>query len=268
MIQLHHVDAFTDHPFSGNPAAVCVLGNDRDDDWKQGVAAEMNLSETAFVRPRADGGFSLQWFTPAAEVELCGHATLASAHVLWEADRASREKPIVFHTRFRGVLTCTRSADGSIAMDFPADDTAEQPPPEGLAALLDVEPVRVVRGPHDWVLELASEAAVRAVDPDFSALAGFEMRGVALTAKCERPGIDFVSRFFAPRLRINEDPVTGSLHCVLGPYWAKRLEKKRLKAEQVSPRGGAIGVEVQGDRVTLLGRAVTLSTGRWVGPTG
>lgn len=264
-IPLYHADAFTDRPFAGNPAAVCVLEQDRDDTWKQAVAAEMNLSETAFVRPMEEGGFALQWFTPAAEVELCGHATLATAHTLWETQRTPRDQPINFQTRHRGVLTCTRLEDGLIAMDFPADGTTEQPPPDGIIALLGVEPVRVVKGPYDWVLELPDETAVRAVEPDFTALARFEMRGVAVTAKCGRDGIDFVSRFFAPRLRVNEDPVTGSLHCMLGPYWATQLSKTVLEAEQVSARGGRLRVTVKGDRVELAGRAVTVARGEWVG---
>ncbi len=263
---LYHVDAFTDQPFAGNPAAVCWTEAGRDDAWKQAVAAEMNLSETAFVSPRAAGdGFDLQWFTPAAEVELCGHATLASAHVLWETGRAPTDEPIRFHTRHRGVLTCARPETGWIAMDFPADTVAEQAPPVGLAATLGVEPVRIVRAPYDWVVELTDEAAVRAAEPDFASLARFDMRGVALTAPGKLPGVDYVCRFFAPRLRINEDPVTGSLQCVLGPYWAARLGKDTLAAEQVSSRGGRLRVTVRGDRVDLAGQAVTVARGHWVG---
>ncbi len=257
---LYQVDAFTTAPYAGNPAAVCVLEAERDDAWKQRVAAEMNLSETAFVRP-VDGGWRLQWFTPAAEVELCGHATLATAHTLWETGRAPAGRPIGFDTVHCGRLTCTRHADGRIVMDFPADPPREADPPAGLIDRLGVEPVRVLRSTYDWIVELADEPAVAAAAPDFPGLGAVEMRGVALTARADRPGIDFVSRFFAPRLRINEDPVTGSLHCVLGPYWARVLGKDVLEAHQVSPRGGRLGVAVRGDRVDLVGDAVTVARG-------
>ena len=214
------VDAFTDRPFAGNPAAVCLLEAEAEPAWMQRVASEMNLSETAFVRP-IEAGFELRWFTPAAEVELCGHATLASAHLLWEAGRVPPDTEIRFETRLRGALACRRDgADGSIFMDFPADPAEPAAPPVGLVERLGVRAVAVGRSRYDWIVELENEAEVLEARPDFPALAAFDTRGVGITARASRAGFDFVSRFFAPRLRIDEDPVTGSLHCVLAPYWA------------------------------------------------
>lgn len=270
------VDAFTRRALAGNPAAVVLLPADdrRDDAWMQAVAAEMNLSETAFVGgAAAPGAVSLRWFTPAAEVELCGHATLAAAHLLWELGLARPDEAIDFQTRFRGVLRCTRlpaeagdatPPDGPpwIAMDFPADPARDAEPPAGLIEALGVRPVRVARSRYDWIVELATAAEVRDAAPDFAGLARFDTRGVALTAAGDRP--DAVSRFFAPRHRINEDPVTGSLHCVLGPWWAPRLGKPTLLCEQASPRGGMLRVtwdEARPERVILAGQAVTVSLG-------
>ncbi|MFA9478433.1 PhzF family phenazine biosynthesis protein [Phycisphaerales bacterium AB-hyl4] len=262
---IYHVDAFTDSPFAGNPAAVCLITGELDDDWLQAVATEMNLSETAFVRP-IPGGFELRWFTPAAEVELCGHATLAAAHVLWEQQLMGAEKPIAFKTRHRGVLHCELDAEsGLIAMDFPADPPAVAEPVAGLIEALGVEPVTVLRSRYDWVVEVEDSAAVREARPNMLALMDIDARGVGLTARGgEADEADFVSRFFAPRLRIDEDAVTGSLHCVLGPYWRRMLGKDVMDAAQLSQRGGRLRVAMrEGDeRVALAGRAVTVTVGQ------
>ena len=258
------VDAFTDRPFAGNPAAVCLIEAEAEAAWMQRVAAEMNLSETAFVRP-IDAGFELRWFTPAAEVELCGHATLASAHLLWEDGRVPRDREIRFETRFRGALVCRRErTGGAILMDFPADPAEPVAPPAGLVERLGVRAVAVGRSRYDWIVELENEAEVLEARPDFPALAEFDTRGIAITARASRAGFDFVSRFFAPRLRIDEDPVTGSLHCVLAPYWAERLGRDELRAFQASPRGGALQLRLRGDRVELGGQAVTITRGELV----
>jgi len=262
------VDAFTDHPFGGNPAAVCLPGTARRDDaWHQAVAGEMNLSETAFVRSRADGGYDLRWFTPTNEVDLCGHATLAAAHALWEQttgpgvhDAAS---PIVFHTR-SGILTCTRAAGGLISLDFPADEPAVSDPPVDLIEALEVEPIQILRGREDWVVIVASEQAVRDLSPDFARLAQIQARGVLVSARAEDEGYDIVSRCFFPRYGINEDPVTGSAHCTLGPYWAAKLGKQELRCYQASARGGAMHVTIKGPRVELAGHAVTVLRGELV----
>ena len=263
-IPLYQVDAFTSRVFGGNPAAVCPLEEWLDDTTLQGIALENNLSETAFFIDRGDH-FDLRWFTPAAEVELCGHATLASAHLLWEGGRVPPDHDIHFETRFRGALVCRRDgADGAILMDFPADPAEPVAPPPGLVERLGVRAVAVGRSRYDWIVELENEAEVLEARPDFPSLAEFDTRGVAITARASRAGFDFVSRFFAPRLRIDEDPVTGSLHCVLGPYWAERLGREELHAFQASSRGGALQLRLRGDRVELGGHAVTIARGELV----
>jgi predicted PhzF superfamily epimerase YddE/YHI9 len=252
------VDAFTDRAFSGNPAAVCVLSSPADERWMRAVAAEMNLSETAFLHPE-DGGYRLRWFTPTVEVNLCGHATLASAHVLWESERLPRDAEIRFSTH-SGVLTAKR--DGAlINLDFPATLVAACPPPPGLVAALGAEPRWVGKNDRDYLVELSSEAAVRALEPDFRALASLPLRVVAATARAGAPPFDFISRFFAPGSGIDEDPVTGSAHCALGPFWAERLGKIDLFAHQASARGGSLRVSHRGARVILGGQAVTVSRG-------
>lgn len=255
-MRIFQVDAFADRPFTGNPAAVCLLEEDRDDGWMQAMAAEMNLSETAFVTGPGPGRFGLRWFTPTTEVDLCGHATLASAHVLWETGAA--DGPIVFETR-SGDLTATE-VDGGVALDFPADPPVETTVAPELAAALGVEPRWQGRSARYVVVELADEAAVLAAAPSFPALAVLA-RGVAVTARSDGDG-DFVSRFFAPALGVDEDLVTGSAHCVLGPLWAERLGRHRLVGRQLSRRGGTVTVEVDGDRVILIGPAVTVLSGR------
>jgi PhzF family phenazine biosynthesis protein len=248
------VDAFTAQPFAGNPAAVCLLGEERDAAWMQRVAAEMNLSETAFLVPRADG-FGLRWFTPTVEVDLCGHATLASAHLLWETKRLRADDVARFHTR-SGLLKARREGE-SIELVFPATpDSPTKAPPELLRAL-GAEPRYVGRSRFDYIVELDSEAAVRGLRPNFALLAKLPLRGVMVTAAATTPGFDFVSRFFAPSAGIDEDPVTGSAHCCLAPYWSRRLGKDEFMAAQVSARGGVLRVRLAGDRVLIGGQAVT-----------
>jgi PhzF family phenazine biosynthesis protein len=263
-LDLFQVDAFTDRPFAGNPAAVCLLDGPRDAAWMQDVAREMNLSETAFLEPTGDG-FGLRWFTPAIEVELCGHATLASAHVLWETGTLDPAATARFHT-LSGLLTAERAGEW-ISLDFPAKPVEEVRPPEGLADCFGAEPLFVGRSKFDYLLELPSEEAVRSAHPDARRLATLPVRGVIITARAaaaraSSTPFDFVSRFFAPGSGVDEDPVTGSAHCTLGPYWAPRLGKDEFLAYQASARGGIVRVRVAGDRVMLGGQAVTVLRGR------
>jgi len=253
------VDAFTAEPFAGNPAAVCVLPAPREERWMQAVAREMNLSETAFLVRRTDGAFDLRWFTPAAEVDLCGHATLASAHVLWSEGHLPAGATARFLTR-SGELRADRR-EPWIELDFPATPPVPASTPPGLAAALGVEPVAVLTSRFDYFVEAASEAAVRALEPDFRALRSLGVRGVIVTAKAESAGFDFVSRFFAPGVGVDEDPVTGSAHCALAPFWGARLDRVEMTGFQASSRGGVVRVRVAGDRVILGGRAVTVLRG-------
>jgi PhzF family phenazine biosynthesis protein len=257
-VPLVEVDAFTSEPFRGNPAAVCVLSAARDPSWMQNVAREMNLSETAFVRP-LDEGFELRWFTPAVEVDLCGHATLASAHALWEMGRVAAEHAMRFHTR-SGVLGARR-ADGMIELDFPATLAQPVEPPAGLVEALGASPRYVGRNRFDFLLELDSEESVRRLAPDFPRLRGADARGVIVTSRSDTRDRDFVSRFFAPGSGIDEDPVTGSAHCCLAPFWAARLNKSELVGHQISARGGVVRMRLDGDRVLLGGQAVTVWRG-------
>ena len=256
------IDAFAERPYSGNPAAVCLLEDERDRRWMQAVAAEMNLSETAFVRPQGDG-FDLRWFTPAVEVDLCGHATLAAAHALWSVERVAGDEPISFQTR-SGRLTAARRGD-LIELDFPATapGTAELGAEEvrALADALGVVPDSVARSTFDLLAVVGSEDTVRRLEPDFRRLRELGSRGVIVTSVSDDPGFDFVSRFFAPGAGIDEDPVTGSAHCCLGPYWSERLGKTEMTAYQASPRGGVVHVRISGERVILAGRAVTIFKG-------
>ena len=253
------VDAFTCEPFGGNPAAVCVLPRPADPAWMQRVAREMNLSETAFLVGDESGEYDLRWFTPAVEVDLCGHATLASAHVLWEDGHLPRDAPAVFHTR-SGRLSAMRRGDW-IDMDFPAEPAEPVPVPAGLAEALGAAPVHFGRNRFDYLVEVDSEATVRRLAPDIRGLAALPVRGVIVTARSETEEFDFVSRFFAPRAGVDEDPVTGSAHCCLGPYWRRRLGRDAFTAWQASARGGVVKVEVAGDRVLLSGQAVTVLRG-------
>jgi PhzF family phenazine biosynthesis protein len=258
MTRIVQVDAFTAEAFRGNPAAVCVLDEARDAAWMQRVAAEMNLAETAFLEPRGDG-FGLRWFTPAVEVDLCGHATLASAHVLWESGRLRSSESARFHTK-SGLLTAERRGDW-IELDFPATPEEECAAPTGLAVGLGAEPRYVGRSKFDYLVELDSEDAVARLRPDSARLAAIPTRGVIVTARSARPDFDFVSRFFAPAVGIDEDPVTGSAHCCLAPFWSRRLRKEDFLARQISARGGVLKVCLAGDRVLLAGQAVTVLRG-------
>ncbi len=265
MLQIIQVDAFTDRPFAGNPAAVLVFPEDeaaRWDDaaWLQGVAGEMNLSETAFLRRREDGDFDLRWFTPAIEVELCGHATLASAHVLWTEGLIPEEQEARFHT-LSGLLTATQWVDSLdkhwIELDFPAEPAKEVPAPPRLLEALGVRfPRHVARNRFDFLVEVGDEAQLRGLRPDITKLTEVQARGIIVTSRSDEH--DFVSRFFAPAAGVDEDPVTGSAHCCLGPYWEQRLGKSDLSAYQASHRGGEVLVRCRGDRVGLGGQAVTV----------
>jgi PhzF family phenazine biosynthesis protein len=259
MTEIFQVDAFTDRPFAGNPAAVCPLEGPADEKWMQDVAAEMNLSETAFFWPEGEA-LRLRWFTPAGEVELCGHATLATAHVLWETGRLGRDEEARFET-LSGRLTATLD-DDLISLDFPALEGAPVEAPAGLGDALGVTPVALSRARFDLLVQLTSAEGVRSLAPDFRALGAVDSRGVIVTAPGDDGEFDFVSRVFAPRYGIDEDPVTGSAHCQLAPYWGEILGKSEMLAYQASPRGGVVRVAVRGDRVELGGRAITVMEGR------
>lgn len=255
-MKLLQIDAFTSEAFRGNPAAVCLLDRERDEQWMQNVAAEMNLSETAFLLPLGDD-YSLRWFTPVVEVALCGHATLASAHALWEERGLSSAR---FHTK-SGVLTAERRGD-LIELDFPVMREERSEAPEGLLESLGVDaPVYVGQNKFDYLVEVPSDDIVRALDPDHAQLRRIPARGVIVTSRSSQDGIDFVSRFFAPGSGVDEDPVTGSAHCCLTPYWSARLGKDEMVAYQASPRGGIVRVRLDGDRVKLAGNAITVLRG-------
>jgi len=257
------VDAFTSKPFAGNPAAVCLLEEAAGEGWMQQVAAEMNLSETAFLRRRRDDGYELRWFTPVCEVELCGHATLASAHVLWEDGHLQGGEAARFYT-MSGLLTAERR-DGWIEMDFPAERAEHATAPSEVWKAVGAIPTWVGRNRFDYLIELESEEKVRGLRPDFARLREIVARGFVVTARASTPGFDFVSRFFAPSVGVPEDPVTGSAHCCLAPYWAKRLGKEELIGYQASARGGTVKVRFQGgDRVALAGQAVTVLRGELI----
>lgn len=255
-IPLFQVDAFTDRPFSGNPAAVCLLEEEKDDAWLQAVAREMNLSETSFVWTM-DDGFKLRWFTPTVEVDLCGHATLAAAHVLWEESLLPPNRTAVFHTR-SGRLTAEQK-DHWIEMDFPADPTSPAKEPDGLGAALGVTLQEVEKAKVYYVAQVATEEALRGMQPDFQALLNASVFGIAVTCRAETSDTyDFLSRFFAPAAGIDEDPVTGSAHATLASYWAPRLGKHSFSAYQASARGGAVRVRLDNDRAMIAGQAVTV----------
>jgi predicted PhzF superfamily epimerase YddE/YHI9 len=257
-LPLFHVDAFTEAPLAGNPAAVCILTSWPVDSWLQSVAAEMNLSETAFLVQGARG-FDLRWFTPKVEVDLCGHATLAAAHVVWQQGLCAPGEAIEFSTR-SGVLQAGWRG-GDIELNFPLlpETPAEAPP--GLLAALGAEAVYIGRNQFDFLVELQSESALRRLAPDFTKLAGLPVRGTIVTSRADDPRFDFVSQFFAPAAGIHEDPVTGSAHCCLGDFWRKRLGKCEFVAWQASARGGLVKVRVAGERAFLSGRAVTVARG-------
>jgi len=257
-LRITQVDAFTDTLLAGNPAAVCLLQAPRDEGWMQSVAREMNLSETAFLVRTADG-YDLRWFTPSLEVALCGHATLASAHVLWEDGHLPSARQARFHTK-SGLLTGDRAGEW-IELDFPAKREEPAQAPAGLAEALGVTPKYVGKNQFDYLVEVDGEVTVRRLTPNHAMLAALPVRGVIVTSRADSAGYDFVSRFFAPGSGVPEDPVTGSAHCALGPYWQSRLGKSDFVAYQASPRGGVVRVRVAGDRVKLGGRAVTVLRG-------
>jgi PhzF family phenazine biosynthesis protein len=252
------VDAFADRPFTGNPAGVCILSEPAPESWMQSVAAEMNLSETAFLVPQADG-YQLRWFAPAVEIALCGHATLASAHVLWETGQLPRDATARFHTK-SGLLTAVRAGE-LIELDFPAQPPAKSDPPAELLSALGVTAEFVGRSKFDYFVVLASAQAVRDVKPDFAKIATLPVRGIIVTAKSDEPKFDFVSRFFCPAVGVNEDPATGSAHCCLAPYWTERLGKAELVGHQLSKRTAIIRVRCVGERVKLGGKAITIVRG-------
>ena len=258
MVPLFLVDAFAERPFSGNPAAVCLLERWPDDRWLAAVAAEMKQSETAFLIPSATG-HELRWFTPAVEVDLCGHATLASACVLWHAGRLKPGDDAVFSTR-SGTLTARQQGE-RIELDFPLTSQAPAEPPAGLLAALGITARYVGRGRFDYLIEAESDEVLRGMAPDFRRLSAVDCRGVIVTARSSDAAYDFVSRFFAPSAGIDEDPVTGSAHCTLAHFWHERLGKTDFRAYQASARGGVVGVSLRGNRVMLSGRAILVAEG-------
>jgi len=257
-IDIYQADAFTDKPFGGNPAAVCMMPGPADPAWMQHVARDMNLSETAFLYRDRDG-YNLRWFTPTVEVEICGHATLASAHILWETGRVSRGEAIEFYT-LSGTLTASMQGD-MIELDFPSEPEHKADAPPKLTESLGVKPLYVGRNRFDYLVEVESAEEVRALKPDFALLAAIPVRGVMVTSASDDPKYDFIARFFGPASGIDEDPATGSAYCCLGPYWEKKTGKSEFLAYQASERGGVIGVRVLGERVKLLGKAVTVFKG-------
>jgi len=262
---IYQVDAFTDKLFAGNPAGVCILAKKASEEWMKGVAREMNLSETAFLLPQDDSSkdhvwYNLRWFTPLTEVDLCGHATLASAHILWETGRLLPDQQARFHTR-SGMLTADRRGDW-IEMNFPSKPEQPATIPIDFPAILGAQPKYVGRNQFDYLVEVENEAVLRDLKPDFARLAKMPVRGVIVTCLPDDPEkFDFVSRFFAPAVGVNEDPVTGSAHACLGWFWGKRLGKTEMIAYQASARGGVVKVRLAGDRVFLSGQAVTVLRG-------
>ncbi|NMO96532.1 PhzF family phenazine biosynthesis protein [Paenibacillus lemnae] len=253
-MNIYVVDAFTNQPYRGNPAAVLVLKETRSDSWLQEIASEMNHSETAFLLKQKDS-YQLRWFTPESEVDLCGHATLASAHILWEKG-FSQEEVLRFSTK-SGVLTASRLEDGWICMNFPKETESPCIAPKDLSEGLGTEHVYVGKNRMDYLVEVDSEAILKNLKPDFTQWEKVDARGIIVTSQSQREGIDFVSRCFYPAVGVNEDPVTGSAHCCLGPYWASRLQKNELTAEQISFRPGYLKVKVLSERVDIQGQAVT-----------
>lgn len=258
MPKIFQVDAFTKEKFKGNPAAVCLLEKPADETWMQSVAAEMNLSETAFLSPR-DNGYDLQWFTPTVQVDLCGHATLAAACVLYENEIVPANEEIHFFTK-SGVLKARRRGD-VLELDFPAEPATEIVPPPVLLRALGLAPLYVGQNRLDVLVQVSEDTMVKEFNPDFQALAQIPARGIILTSRSSNSDFDFVSRYFAPREGINEDPVTGSAHCCLGPFWAQRLGKKEFTAFQASKRSGIVNLRLRGDRVILAGHAIILLRG-------
>jgi PhzF family phenazine biosynthesis protein len=262
-MKLYIVDAFTNKPFSGNPAAVCLLDENKDDGWLLNVAAEMNLSETAFLRkakPGGEGGYNLRWFTPEVEVDLCGHATLASAHILWETMEIRFNDEVIFHTR-SGILKAYKY-DNEIMLDFPAIPQSESKIFNEIKEALGIDDAKYFgKSEYNYLIELNSDEEVKSLKPDFDLLRKLPAFATIVTGISRNKKYDFVSRFFAPAKGIKEDPVTGSAHCILGPYWSKRLKRNEMTAYQASKRGGFIKIRVEDQRVMLIGQAVTILKG-------
>lgn len=261
MVKIFHVDAFTNKPFAGNPASVCILPGPADEKWMQNIAKEMNLSETAFLY-RQDGSFVLRWFTPVVEVNLCGHATLASAHILWESNYLKPEEDARFYTK-SGVITALRIGN-YIEMNFPALFVKPCPALPDLAEVLGVDVKQIGQTEFFCLVEVETEKVLRNINPDFEMLKTIPCSGVIVTSLSDSKQFDFVSRCFAPKEGVNEDPVTGSAHCVLATYWQNKLNKSNFTAYQASSRGGVVQVKINGDRVFLKGEAITIFEGRVV----
>ncbi len=259
MPRLYQVDAFTDSPFAGNPAAICLLDKAADESWMQHVAAEMNLAETAFTYPIGQHRFHLRWFTPIVEVELCGHATLATSHILWETGIVPEDQTCIYQS-LSGELRANKF-EHLIELDLPAAATRELPPPAGLLDALGIVADFVGLSTYDWLVVVSSMESVRQMKPQMDGLRQLGVRGVIVTAADESGTYDFISRYFAPGAGIDEDPVTGSAHCALGPWWQQKTGKSDFRAYQASQRGGEIQVLVRGKRVLLRGSAVTILAG-------
>jgi PhzF family phenazine biosynthesis protein len=257
-MKIFQVDSFTNSAFKGNPAGVCILTNEKSDEWMQKTAAEMNLSETAFLSKYMDG-YNLRWFTPYTEVDLCGHATLASAHILWEYQYLEKDKTAKFFTK-SGILTANLRADW-IELNLPSEPEEYSETPFELGQALGVDIIYIGKNRHDYLIEVESEEVVKNMKPNFHAISHVNARGIIVTSISSNEDYDFVSRFFAPQIGINEDPVTGSAHCCLGPYWKKRLNKDEFTAYQISERGGILKVKVEDKRIILSGQAVTVLEG-------
>jgi len=255
------VNAFADKPFCGNPAAVCIVENDLSENKMQRIATEFNFSETAFIEKKNDH-FRLRWFSPRMEVDLCGHATLAGAHILWEQNIINNKSIISFNTN-SGILSIKKTED-RIVMDFPSEDAVKTECPEEIIRSLKIKPLFSGKNRFDYIVEVGSEELVRTIKPDFGILAGLNTRGIIVTSDSESGDYDFVSRFFAPNAGIPEDPVTGSAHCCLGPYWSRKLNKTKLTGYQASERGGTVYVDIKEGRVLLGGNAVTFSSGKLI----
>jgi len=254
-MKVYQVDAFTDIIFKGNPAGVCILSGPVHEKWMQDISMEMNLSETAFLYRQKDG-FNLRWFTPEEEEELCGHATLSSAHILWETGELDHSDEAIFYTR-SGRLTAKKDGE-YIVLDFPMEEDTQVATPKLIELSLGVPILYTGKNRMDYIVEVEDEEVVRNLQPDFDILAGLEARGLIITSRSTDKRYDFVSRFFSPGSDIHEDPVTGSAHCCLAPFWEKRLGKKKFVAYQSSKRGGLLKVTTSGNRVNIAGKAVTV----------
>ncbi|WCK56765.1 PhzF family phenazine biosynthesis protein [Aneurinibacillus sp. Ricciae_BoGa-3] len=257
---IFHINAFTDKPFSGNPAAICILDTPQEKQWMQRMAQEMNQPVTAFIFRRTNNLYDLHWFTPTTELDLCGHGTLGSAHVLWQQDYLTPDKGIQFYTK-SGLLTVKQVSDG-IQLDFPANPPVDAEVPAELKQALGIPAKHVAKNSLGYILEVESEEIVKKIQPNFELLSFIPVTGVIVTSPSSYTDFDFVSRYFAPRIGINEDPVTGSAHCGLGPYWSAKLQKKKLIGYQASSRGGIVKLELRENQVLLTGQAITILEGK------